>query len=419
MKKVTLLLVLFLMMYSATFYAKEVNLAEARKIACKAYFQRLNDYYSPVSFPGVIIEDETVVRNGSRPAYYIFNIKDYGFIIISAEDAMVPVLGYSFDNQYVDGKYAPNFQSLLDSYGSMIEYLRLHHVQADEYVQKKWDEIRNLVPGQYQTGKEIVVDALIQSTWGQGSPYNYFCPQSPDVPGGKAITGCVATCMVQIMYYWRWPDIGTGSHSYFSENYGMLSADFGDEPYDYDGMADYISMPASYPAAVLNYEAGVSVDMNYSPDGSGAYSTDVDDAFRNYFKFSNSCEALERYNYTYAVWTGMIYSELDAGHPLYYSGYSNSGGHAFVLDGYTNDDEFHFNFGWDGYANGWFPHYNPQGYSDGQVMVRHIVPAASETYPPEWSGVKNIPYVHGIIDDGSGPVYDYASNTNRQLCPFQ
>ncbi len=178
-------------------------------------------------------------------------------------------------------------------------------------------------------------------------------------------------------------------------------------------MEDNSDTYSNVPMTMLQYEVGVSVDMDYGADGSGASSYDVDDAYKDYFKYSNSCEAVTRTSFTYSNWTNMVYSDLDAGRPLYYSGFSSSGGHAFVLDGYTNDDEFHFNYGWGGYDDGWFPIYNPNGYSSSQVMVRNIYPKETYTYPPVWAGEKIVPFVRGIIEDGSSPLYDYESNVDK------
>jgi hypothetical protein len=50
----------------------------------------------------------------------------------------------------------------------------------------------------------------------------------------------------------------------------------------------------------------------------------------------------------------MLKDQFDIGWPVYYSGFSNDGGHAFVCDGYDDNDLFHFNWGWGGSSDGWF-----------------------------------------------------------------
>ncbi len=51
----------------------------------------------------------------------------------------------------------------------------------------------------------------------------------------------------------------------------------------------------------------------------------------------------------------MCRSDVDLGRPIMYAGFDNSGGHAWILDGYNDNDQFHFNFGWGGQADGWYP----------------------------------------------------------------
>jgi hypothetical protein len=50
----------------------------------------------------------------------------------------------------------------------------------------------------------------------------------------------------------------------------------------------------------------------------------------------------------------LLKTELDAGQPMYYEGTGNGSGHAFVCDGYDNNNFFHFNWGWDGLADGYY-----------------------------------------------------------------
>ena len=106
--------------------------------------------------------------------------------------------------------------------------------------------------------------------------------------------------------------------------------------------------------ARLMVYCGVSVRMDYTSDGSGAFSGDVPIALINYFGFDPTARQILRENYSYNEWMNAIYAELAAGRPVYYSGSSSGGGHAFVADGYDGDGLFHINWGWGGAYNGDF-----------------------------------------------------------------
>jgi hypothetical protein len=218
--------------------------------------------------------------------------------------------------------------------------------------------------------------------------------------------------MAQVIYYWRYPLQGTGSHGYYSD-YGYLFVDFGQADYDYDQMRNEIGPESNYEMAEIQYHCGVAVDMMYAPDGSGAYSFDAASALRNYFGFSGQLSFRQKENYTQAGWADLMIQNLDNGWPMYYSGFG-SGGHAFNLDGYQGTDYFHFNWGWSGSYNGYFylNNLNPGGnsFSYGQGAIVNFYPAGN--YPYYCSGVKTLNRHNGTIEDGSGPVDNYTPGLN-------
>lgn len=165
--------------------------------------------------------------------------------------------------------------------------------------------------------------------------------------------------MAQVMKFWNHPVQGSGMHSYNHQTYGTLSANFGSTTYQWSLMPNSISGPNDA-IATLMYQCGVSVDMNYSPDVSGAWVVEDDSpvcsesAFKSYFGYSSSLHGEKRENYTTGQWTDMVRADLDAGRPLVYAGFGSGGGHAFVCDGYDDGNYFHFNWGWGGYYDGYF-----------------------------------------------------------------
>ncbi len=245
--------------------------------------------------------------------------------------------------------------------------------------------------------------------WNQDSPYNALCPADAGGPGGHVYAGCVATAMAQVMYYWRHPMQGTGSHSYNYSPYGNLSANFGSTTYNWVGMKNSIDYSNTNPIAELQYHCGVAVEMMYGPNGSGAYSWDVPYAMENYFGYSTDCYYASKGDYNNSVWENMLKDNIDNGWPMYYSGFSSAGGHAFVCNGYQ-DNYFHFNFGWGGSSDGFYTLLDVNGFNQGQGAVLDTYPTGN--YPNFATGDHILTQFSGSIVDGSGPVEDYQNNTS-------
>ena len=180
--------------------------------------------------------------------------------------------------------------------------------------------------------------------------------------------------MAQVMYYWGYPEIGSGDHAYTHWTYGYQYADFSDAFYDYENMADNYGTDAT---ALLLYHAGVSVNMGYGVDGSGAQvfggNPSTYYARRNYFLFKNSISQIFPEDYSTSVYRALLQEDLDNNRPIIYVGYSNDGGHAWNIDGY-DEDYFHCNWGWGGYQNGYFLLSALNGFNSGQGAIVNIEP---------------------------------------------
>jgi hypothetical protein len=216
--------------------------------------------------------------------------------------------------------------------------------------------------------------------------------------------------MAMIMYYYRYPHTGEGSYSYIpSPSIGTLSANFGETQYAWDGMKDVIDNKNPGPVAEISYHCGVSVSMNYCSNGvaSGSYSYMVPNRLHNFWRY-NEAQYIEKVNYNLTTWTNILKDHIDAGKPLYYSGQSTTGGHAFVCDGYQGDD-FHFNFGWSGYQNGYFSLSNVGGYYMDQGCITDFYPSDPD-YPYHAEGDSVITHMSGSFTDGSGPIEGYLDN---------
>ena len=104
--------------------------------------------------------------------------------------------------------------------------------------------------------------------------------------------------------------------------------------------------------------------MGYGPDGSGGASGPIPGAMHQYFNYSDANVQLRRNDFETETWKAMVREQFDMGWPMYYGGCDNGGCHAFVCDGYDDNDMFHFNLGWGGSSDGWYliddaPYTNP------------------------------------------------------------
>ena len=299
-------------------------------------------------------------------ACYVFNCQPKGFVIVAADDRMQPILAYSTESCFnlVAAEEGPRV--FLDAYHCDLQTAIAENMEQSPEIQAQWLNLEQT--GRMTNRSNRTIGPLCTSTWHQTQLYNDQCPEDPEGYNGHVKVGCVANAMAQIMRYWEWPKTGVGQHSYYcygygSTSYGTLSANFGEAEYHYEFMPDFLDYTSPQyevdAVALLEYHAGVSVDMSYGPNASGAYTDDSVDAFIQYFRYASSASRIDRDYYSDPQWLEILMSEIDNGHPMLYSAYSYSkdgtrGGHAFVCDGYDENQFFHFNWGWQGFDNGFY-----------------------------------------------------------------
>lgn len=396
MKKILLFYFFFLSLFT---YPKSVDLITARRVAvnlCKYEKPLFNNIYPEIT-------DYFVVCPKQDTLLYIFNISDNGFVIISAEDKYFPILAYSAEGKYIQSNLPPALQGWFNNVSNQISQVKQLKTAARLNVKLLWDKYLNF--NNDKSDKKVVIEPLLLSRWDQGAFYNELCPADEAGAGGHAYAGCTATAMAQIMFYYRYPEYGSGSYSYEHPKYGYLYADFAQSSYKWDYMPLSINKPNKYIASLL-YHCGVSVDMYYSPEGSGANIENAAYSLMTYFKYSSKANTIYRYNYSDTKWKIQLRRNLDSKHPLLYAGFDeNAGsGHAFVCDGYRDSSLFHFNWGWSGLYNGYFnidkltPGSND--FSDYQHCVSDIFPAVN--YPVFCSSSNLLTNNEGTIEDGSG-----------------
>ena len=337
--------------------------------------------------------------------FYAFTFQNGGFVIVPAEDVLPPVLGYSLEGFFPEKASNLNFDSFMENYTEQIILSRSNNLKAETSINESWDKYLSGGVSDFENASDNRgVSPLLTCLWNQGNPYNKLCPEDPAGPGGHVYAGCVATAMSMVMYYWRYPLQGAGYNSYYWPPYGTISANFGATEYNWNQMMDVID-PDYTDIALIQFHCGVSIDMMYSPNGSGAYSWDVPPAIKNHFGYSSEAQFLSKDNYSQNDWINILKEQIDSKQPMYYSGFSNSGGHAFVCDGYDDNDYFHFNFGWGGSANGFYTLYSVGGFNDGQGIVRNFFPGGD--YPYYFTGQQTLTATSGTFEDGSGPAENY------------
>ena len=337
-----LLLVLISLLLYTGIYAESVSRSDALKKA--------------QSFmPGKhFVESQSVASaraqsSGKPDAFYVFNADDNGgFVIVSGDDRTTEILGYSKTGNFDIEQIPENLKWWLDGYCRQIEALGT-----------------TLKPAvKSSTRSSAAIAPLIKTKWNQNDPYNYMCPDGygndyKDAtynPNNRCLTGCVATAMAQVMYYWKWPESCPGIDGYTSY-YGASLKALPATTFNWDQMKttygkNETGAAAEAVAKLMRY-CGQAVIMDYGVEYSSAYlSTSALAGVFNYSK--NLCE-LFRDGYTTSKWESLVYDELAKGRPVLYGGLTkNDEGHQFIVDGYDGNGLFHMNWGWGGLSDDYF-----------------------------------------------------------------
>lgn len=309
-------------------------------------------------------------KNGTEPAYYVFNQgNDAGFIIVSGDDRTEDVLVYAEQGSFDPEKVNPNFRFWLNRLQEEISFANDSNAVDKVTPRKAVSAIDPLLKN--DKGQEI--------TWDQEYPYNNLCPMDK-YDNTRSLTGCVATAMAQIMYKWRYPEKGTGSKTYTWKNAHKktqsetLTANFGETTYDWANMlpsyyGKSVTTAQENAVATLMFHLGVACEMEYGGNkagGSGAFTDMMGDGITKYFgykadkfittyskqKYGASAFEPAEYGVTTAKIEQYFNADLEAGRPIIMGGEtSDEAGHEFVCDGRNTSGYFHINWGWEGDCN--------------------------------------------------------------------
>lgn len=359
MRKLFLLVTLLMTVIQVS--AADVSLATAQAKAVN-YLQNMAKDKRLAALPANGVKLLHIESNSTRAAqavYYIFN-SDRGFVIVSGDDRAQTILAHG--DRPLDLKRMPdNMKFWLSTYKKQLEYLQAHPGLAVD--QPKLS--RNLNAGK--------VEPLLTAEWDQSAPYYNHCPT---YNGSLCLTGCPATSLSMVFYYWKYPTDPTPEvEGYTNNSYGFQVEPLPSITFDWDNMLDkytgsYTTAQADAVAWLMRY-VGQEEQMDYTPSASGAMGEDILRAVK-FFGYDEEMAHLEYKTrtddygtdtatyYNDDEWAALLQNELYEGRPVVYCGYDYSSwygwsGHAFNVDGYNpSDNTYHVNWGWSGDGNGDF-----------------------------------------------------------------
>ena len=326
-----------------------------------------------------------------RNEFYVFNDEaNGGYVVVSGDERMPDVLGYSYTGHFDVENIPCNMKAWLEDYAKQVEYLRTHpEAQVTRRTATEREE----------------VSPMLKCHFSQQGDYSEKCPR---INGGKCPTGCVATAMAQIMYYYQWPkqttDVIPGYTTYTLKIHmsaiPVTTIDWDNIQEQYVWWEDY-SDEQKDAISTLMLLCGTSVYMDYHPDGSGAGTGNAAIAFSKYFDYDDILEYVGRGKWELDEWERMLYDELSGGRPVMYDAFSATMGHAFVLDGYK-DGYFHVNWGWGGSSDDYFLLTDLNGFNYGQGAVVGIQPVNPDN-----------PSRYAVLDNGKITMYYDKEKSHR------
>lgn len=288
----------------------------------------------------------TLVEENGVPVYYVVEYAKGGWAIVSAQSSTSPLIAYNPTGKY---EVPEPMQAVLNYNKERIA--NLAKVDGDTY-HIGWSKSAQRKPAA-EPSETADIAPLITVNLDQSNPFNAQCPM---IKNQRVLVGCVAVAMGQAMMVARYPERGTGTYSYTAKDIGTLSVDFNTEP-DYDWDAMYASPTTNNydEIARLLYHCGVTVNMGYGVEGSGAITSDVATALVRNFKYDSSIVRHIDKPSSKAEWESALLDELVLGRAIVYHGSNTESGHAWNIDGWKKSTQmFHINWGWGGYGNAYF-----------------------------------------------------------------
>ena len=358
-------------------FAHPISPGEAQSIASEFF----NSGSGPKRAPKAVKMAPTDAKHQDAQPYYVFNSEGGdGFVIVSGDTRARKILGYSDKGTFSKEHMPPQLEWLLSEYEKSMDSIPVNAPTPRQKITRSGEQ-----------------NYLLTTQWGQGEPYNAKCPLFNE---GRAVTGCVATAMAQIINYENKTSYVGEIPEYWCMKYmpALPAYEFNYGHLDDDEIA------------TLMLYCGQSVRMDYSPIESGAFTEEVPEALRAYFGWDSEVKVMYRSQYNDEHWDCMVKEEISKGHPLIYSAVGESGSHAFVVDGFT-DDLFHVNWGWDGDMDGYYS-FQPfaQDHKPDYINMQRMIAVRND------QSDNNI-VTYGTVIDGIN--YQLASNLTAKVLPLK
>jgi PKD repeat protein len=400
MKKSILLLAIVVLALHGKIMASAVSQQQAQNIALNYFKLQVPSAANNSSLAMSLLFSQN--ENDGTTDFYVFNASPMkGFVIVSGDNNAIPVIAWSSEGNFVLGDLSKSgISDWIKSSATKIHYVVTNNIQADANIQSLWSNYaQGINPQSSRSGGTI--GPLCTTIWNQEPYYNSLCPPAglPSSSLSKAVTGCVATAMAQIMKYWNYPAQGTGGVVTYNDfgwgqspNYGNLSANM-NRPLYWANMGNNATSDTD-PIDSLMYELGVAVNMTYDSTGSGAFVLTGESGggpcsqtvfADNFYYNPNTLQGVYLSSYTTDAWIALLENEINSGRVVQYEGEDpNAGGHTWVMDGYqpnTSGDMLHMNWGWGGAEDGFYsvtnlatPGFNPSQDDAALIGIEPLLP---------------------------------------------
>ena len=325
----------YLLLLTLTVNADDRSMGDMQAIAAQKLYGAQARGNSPSTPLNLLVDDQ---------AYCVFGADGDGFVIVSRDDMFDPVLAYS-SKPFPTNHIPCGMKWWMDATSENMQAMK----------------VAGISPAKAPHRAISVQDNFLPTEWGQDAPYNYYTPL---VDNTKTPTGCVATALAQVLYYYRYPTQGTGEGWYRlgSSNYQnpvtintIYAWDLMQETYS-SMEIPFLSDEKKEAIGQLMFDCGASVKMDYDKDGSGAFNFEVMAGVAENFQFDPlAIQFYERDFFTEEEWLNLVWTELENRRPILYAGSDVlKGGHEFVFSGVDQDGNVYVNWGWNGDGNGWF-----------------------------------------------------------------
>lgn len=412
MKRVCTCTLVVLLTVGASIVARHVAPEEAQLVVASLLRSQSAGGNRPQS-----LQDDT---EPVRPLYsrddkivlgYVYELSPRGYVVVSADTDLTPVIAYSLQSDFPWEPEESNvLLDLLQTDLTMrMKALEQGYVPAEIRARNatSWSTMSTTAVREQDSQSDVIIGPLLEApTWAQKAPWNDLCPVD-STTSARSAAGCAATALAQILNYYRYPSSVTfsSSDSYVSltKQIRIDATSASLDEIEYGSKAHH--NPSDAMMARLSLAAGVSIEMDYTSAGSGAYAVDIAVALAGGDLPITSSRgvrpAVWRYEsadirtcvnshwgdpfyQTADAFYGDLREDLEEGQPavLCVVTAGTSTGHILICDGYeTSSSRYHLNLGWGGRSDGWYalPEDMPPGYNIVEYGILNIQPPVGST----------------------------------------